>query len=62
MMNCVDLDCKFCKAKDIKIDSEIIPYIMRIYCEKGKNVHIPFNDDGKHFTCKYYEKRVKNES
>lgn len=59
-MNCIDIKCKYCKAKDVKLDSEIIPRVMEVFCEKGKPVHTVFNDNGKPFTCRYYE-RYDNE-
>lgn len=57
-MNCVDMNCKYCKARKIYTHSSVLPdWIMDIYCEKGQTAHIPFNDDGEPVYCDFYEKR-----
>lgn len=62
-MNCVDMNCKYCKARKIYTHSSVLPdWIMGIYCEKGRTVHTPFGDNGEPVYCDFYEKRKKEEN
>lgn len=61
-MNCVNMKCIHCKARDIPCDIHITKdvvchSIMDIYCDIGGVVHVPFNDDGERFYCSKYERR-----
>ena len=64
-MNCVDMNCKHCLAKDIPVSIHITKdvvckSIMNIYCELGHTCHVPFSDKGDRIYCNDYEKRQRD--
>lgn len=61
-MNCVDMDCVHCLAKDmpcsIHVTKDVVcNSIVDIYCELGHPCHVPFTDKGDRVYCDDYIRR-----
>ena len=64
-MNCVDMDCIHCLAKDVPCnlrinENTVCKSIVNCFCEVGHTVHVPFNDTGTIVYCDDYTRRIRN--